>query len=75
MKDFKLTYYSEGKRGLWSTLAKFVVKFGKNIVKFFKKAKSIKGGPKATKVGAIADSTSVSQKSLGTGGKIMSNVW
>lgn len=75
LKDFKLTYLSDEKRGLWSILSKFAIKFGKNIVKSFKKAKPIKGGPKAIKGGAIADSTSVSQKSLGTGGKIMSNVW
>ena len=79
LKDFKLTYFSEEKRGAWGTLAKFGIKFGKNIFKFLKKvftkAKPIKGAPKIAKGGAIADSTSVSQKSLGTGGKIMSNFW
>ena len=67
-------------------MAKFGIKYGKSIFKFLKKilkkAKPNKGGPKATKNNpkatkgvADADSTSVSQESVGTGSKIMGNVW
>jgi hypothetical protein len=61
----------------------------KFLKKILKKAKPKKGGPKPTKIDPIptkmdpkatkgvadAASTSVSQESLGTGGKILSNVW
>ena len=63
--------------------------FIKFLIKILKKAKPKKGGPKPTKSDPIptkidpkatkgvadAASTSVSQGSLGTGGKILSNVW
>ena len=78
LKDFKLAHFKISEKRSRGKALGILIKFGKNIFKslkkLFTKAKPIKGGPKATKGGAIADSTSVSQKSLGTGGKIMSNV-
>ena len=79
LKDFKLAHFKISEKRSRGKALGILIKFGKNIFKslkkLFTKAKPIKGGPKAAKGGVIGDSTTVSQKSLGTGGKIMSNFW
>ena len=62
-----------------------LVKYGESAFKFLKKlftkARPKKGGPKATKNGAKVEkvqqknSSSVFQKAVGAGGKVLSKVW